>query len=83
VKRNYALIIIFAIITTSSGCAYRYYIGMKGPSIRKYPEIHTDAITEDRQCLECHSPKNTSDGAPATTHPEFTGCIACHHDPVK
>ena len=83
-KRNRALtLVLLAVLMTSGGCAYRYYLGMHGPSINRSPEIHTATITEDAQCLECHSPQNHSGNAPITSHPEFTGCIKCHQGPVK
>ncbi len=83
-KRKRALTLaLLVVLTTSGGCAYRYYLGMHGPSIINSPEIHTASITEDVQCLECHSPKNHSGNAPITTHPNFTGCIKCHRGPVR
>lgn len=61
-----------------SGCAYRYYFGMHGPTIRLTPEIHQNART-DRQCLKCHDPDGDPTGPP-TTHPHFKGCLKCHND---
>lgn len=80
-KRTLTLALVL-VLMTSTGCAYRYYLGMHGPSNRSYPEIHLDSITEDAQCLECHSPKNNSGDAPTTNHPDFKGCLKCHNDPV-
>lgn len=65
-------------IVSSSGCAYRYYLGMHGPSIRNSPEIHLD-VREDGQCLGCHDPDTPTD-APPTDHPRFKGCLGCHDD---
>ena len=59
------------------GCAYRYYMGMHGPSIKSYPEIHED-IKEDNECLSCHHPDNAQ--GPVTSHPDFKGCYKCHSD---
>lgn len=64
-----------------TGCAYRYYLGMHGPSIRNSPDVH-EGVTEDSECLECHHPERDPTG-PATTHPHFTGCLKCHNDPLK
>lgn len=63
------------------GCAYRYYLGMHGPSIRRYPEIHAGVSGDDDACLECHHPERDPSGPP-TTHPDFTGCLKCHNDPI-
>ncbi len=63
-----------------SSCAYRYYLGMHGPSIRKSPEVH-EGVTEDGECLQCHRPGQDPSG-PATSHPQFTGCLKCHNDPL-
>ena len=69
---------LLLLIVSSSGCAYRYYLGMHGPSIRNSPEIHLD-VKEDEQCLECHNP-DTPTEAPPTDHPHFKGCLNCHDD---
>lgn len=74
-------LIVLAILSASSGCAYRHYLGMHGPTIRKYPEIHTAEIREDSQCLGCHGPDASAD-APPTTHPGFKGCLDCHNEPL-
>lgn len=63
------------------GCAYRHYMGFHGPSIKRHPEIHADAVS-DRQCLECHHPDKNPEGPP-TSHPHFTGCLKCHNDDVR
>jgi hypothetical protein len=78
-KSFVALIGLFLVVF-ASGCAYRYYLGMHGPSIRNYPEIHADART-DQACLGCHHPARDPSGPP-TSHPDFTGCLKCHNDPV-
>jgi len=62
-----------------NGCAYRYYLGMHGPSIRAFPDMH-EGVAEDRECLDCHDPDRNPSG-PATSHPRFTGCLKCHNDP--
>ncbi|KJS31486.1 MAG: hypothetical protein VR64_11915 [Desulfatitalea sp. BRH_c12] len=69
---------LLLILLLSSGCAYRYYLGMHGPSIKRYPEIH-QGVTKDSECLECHHPERNPTGPP-TTHPGFTGCLKCHND---
>lgn len=68
-----ALAIVFL-----SGCAYRYYLGMHGPSIKQYPQIH-EGVTQDAECLECHHPERNPTGPP-TSHPDFSGCLKCHND---
>ncbi len=65
-----------------SGCAYRYYIGLHGPSVQRFPEVHGN-VKQDHECLECHHPENKFDDAPPTTHPDFTGCLKCHNDALK
>ena len=60
------------------GCAYRHYLGLHGPSINKYPDIHEDVKT-DEQCLVCHNPGNDPE-TPVTSHPGFKGCFKCHSD---
>jgi hypothetical protein len=62
----------------SCACAYRHYLGMHGPSVRSFPDIHSGQ-TADRECLGCHHPDQDPEG-PATSHPEFTGCLKCHND---
>jgi hypothetical protein len=69
---------ILAVVT---GCAYRYYLGMHGPSILNSPEVH-EGVTEDSECLECHHPERDPEGPP-TPHPQFTGCLKCHNDPLN
>ena len=59
------------------GCAYRHYLGMHGASIKKSPDIHEGAAMGE-QCLECHDPENDPAG-PATSHPDFKGCLKCHN----
>ncbi len=69
---------LFLSIATSSGCAYRHYLGMHGPSIKDSPATHLD-VKEDGQCLQCHDPDKPTD-APSTSHPHFKGCLKCHSD---
>jgi len=54
-------------------------MGIHGSSVKEYPGIH-DNVTEDKQCLECHSPDNAQ--GPVTPHPNFTGCLKCHNDEI-
>ncbi len=75
------IIILLLIFISFSGCAYRYYLGMHGPSIKAFPDEH-EGVTEDHECLECHHPDKDPEG-PATTHPNFTGCLKCHNDDLK
>lgn len=70
-----------AVIISSPGCAYRYYLGMHGPSIKNFPEPHLN-VNEDADCLQCHNPAEPTD-APSTSHPHFKGCLGCHDDDIK
>ena len=79
-KTSLLAIILVSLVLLASGCAYRYYLGMHGPSIQRYPEIHADVAT-DEECLECHHPARNPTGPP-TGHPHFTGCLKCHNDPL-
>jgi hypothetical protein len=75
-------IIVFALtLAVLCSCAYRYYLGMHGPSIRRFPDIH-EGVREDSECLECHHPDRDPEGPP-TSHPQFKGCLKCHNDQIK
>ncbi len=67
---------LLLLLLATTGCAYRHYLGLHGPSIAASPDIHLDARS-DGQCLECHNPDTPTD-APPTNHPGFTGCLTCH-----
>jgi hypothetical protein len=69
------------ILVIMTGCAYRYFLGMHGPSMLNFSGIH-EGVTEDSECLKCHHPDRDSAGPP-TSHPQFTGCLKCHNDPLK
>jgi len=71
-------IICCGILLFSSACAYRHYLGMHGPSVVAFPDIHEN-VTEDQDCLGCHHPERSPAG-PATSHPDFSGCLKCHND---
>lgn len=77
-RRTLTLALLVALVGTS-GCAYRYYFGMHGPTVRSYPEIHDASVREDAQCLTCHQPAGGGE-APPTSHPHFKGCLKCHND---
>jgi hypothetical protein len=79
-KTSLFTVILFFLLLLSSGCAYRYYLGMHGPSIQRSPEIHAD-VSADAECLECHHPARNPKGPP-TSHPQFMGCLKCHNDPL-
>jgi hypothetical protein len=72
------IIVCSLAIAALSGCAYRHYLGMHGPSIRRFPEIH-EGVREDAECLACHHPDRDPEGPP-TSHPKFKGCLKCHND---
>ncbi len=80
-QRLWILVPVLCALLFCSGCAYRYYLGFHGPSIRMYPDIHEE-VTRDEECLACHHPDRNPSGPP-TSHPEFTGCLKCHNDPVQ
>ena len=71
-------ILILLSLLLICGCAYKHYLGMHGPTIKAYPDIHED-VQEDTQCLACHDPEKDPQG-PATSHPGFKGCLKCHND---
>lgn len=60
-----------------TGCAYRHYLGMHGPSIGIHPDNHR-GVFEDGKCLQCHHPDGIPMGPP-TSHPQFKGCLKCHN----
>jgi hypothetical protein len=77
-KQFVKMISFFVIFFSIFGCAYRYYLGFHGPSIKLHPDEH-ESVFQDKECLECHDPKNDPEGPP-TPHPHFTGCLKCHND---
>ena len=79
-KHVHRMIICVVSLVVLCSCAQRYYLGMHGPSIRRFPEVH-DGVSEDAECLGCHHPDRDPQGQP-TTHPQFQGCLKCHNDPV-
>jgi len=70
-----ALLGLFIVV---SACSYRHYLGMHGPSIKRYPAAH-DSVTSDQSCLICHAGNATR----KTSHPNFTGCLKCHNDDLS
>lgn len=76
-KKIFSIIILVSFFMIC-GCAYKHYLGMHGPSIKQFSDIH-EGVTVDDQCLVCHHPENDPQG-PATSHPEFKGCFKCHND---
>ncbi len=79
-KKTCAVALLF-FIAASSGCGYRYYLGMHGPSIKNSADIH-QPFRDDGQCLDCHNPEKPQD-APPTSHPGFKGCLKCHNDDIN
>ena len=75
-KSIIVMALIFSIL--NFGCAYRHYMGLHGPSIKSFPDVH-EGVTEDNECLQCHHPDRDPEGPP-TNHPHFTGCLKCHND---
>jgi len=72
---NFLLVISMLLMC---GCAYRHYLGMHGPSIKGFPDVHENAASDD-QCLACHHPEKDPQG-PETSHPGFRGCLKCHNN---
>ncbi len=79
-KPSKTILICSTILVIFSGCAYRHYLGVHGPSIKIVAEIH-EGITADEDCLSCHHPDHNPTGPP-TSHPQFTGCLECHNDDI-
>lgn len=71
-------IVVMAVFLTSA-CAYKHYLGIHGPSIKKHPVVH-QGFSTDQSCLICHGIGSTGKGVPKTNHPDFTGCLKCHND---
>jgi len=81
-QKGFRTILLLMVILSVFGCyGYRAYLGLHGKSIRLFPDEH-EAVTEDRECLECHHPNNSEEGSP-TPHPNFKGCIKCHNDEIE
>lgn len=80
-KRLNGILICSLALVLLGGCAYRYYLGMHGPSVRAFPKSH-EGVVSDQECLGCHDPARNPVGPP-TTHPQFTGCLKCHNDRLK
>ena len=70
--------LMLLVMTLASGCAYRHFLGMHGPSVQNSIAIH-QGLSDDSECLDCHSPEATTE-APPTNHPGFKGCLKCHND---
>jgi len=47
--------LLLTMVASATGCAYRHYLGLHGPSIRNRPDIHDASIKDDAQCLKCHN----------------------------
>ena len=75
------IVIPLCMVIILGGCAYRHYVGLHGPTIWTYPDIH-DGAAKDTDCLGCHDPDQNPTG-PATSHPRFKGCLKCHNDTMK
>ena len=76
--KKYLQLILLISMVVASGCAYKHYMGMHGPSIKAFPDIHEN-VTKDEECLACHHPDKDPQGTP-TSHPGFKGCLKCHND---
>lgn len=71
---------LLLVLGLSSGCAYRHFLGLHGPSVQNFSSIH-QGLTNDSECLDCHNPEISTD-APPTSHPNFKGCLKCHNDEI-
>lgn len=76
---KFAMLLVVLIFI--SACAYRHYLGMHGPSVKQFPQVHA-GFTEDKACLMCHDP-GSSATSPKTGHPNFKGCLKCHNDDMS
>ena len=76
-----SVLLFLTILIIISACSYRYYLGMHGPSVKKYPFMHAK-VTEDKSCLACHATASTV-ASPKTSHPHFKNCLKCHNDVVS
>ena len=81
-KSHFKLFVGCTLLLIISGCAYGYYLGLHGPSIKLYPDEHEEEGSADYECLDCHRPAEGPDGPP-TSHPRFSGCLKCHNDEVS
>ncbi len=79
-KTGFTAFFMIAMLLLATGCAYRYYFGFHGPSIRQHPDAH-ESVIQDKDCLECHHPDNAE--GPPTPHPDFKGCLKCHNDELS
>lgn len=75
------IMICCVVVIGFSGCAYRHYLGIHGPSMKAFPDIH-QGLTEDQDCRGCHDPGQNPTGPPSS-HPLFTGCLKCHNDDIN
>ena len=80
-KKNRILAVCVALSVFLGGCAYRHYLGIHGPSIKKYADTHR-GYAKDEECLSCHHPDRDPKGPP-TSHPNFKGCLKCHNDDLQ
>lgn len=78
--RTWLFLALLPATILTSGCAFRRYLGLHGPTIQSVPDPHS-GVSTDAQCLSCHHPQNPV-GTP-TTHPRFKGCLKCHNDEPK
>jgi hypothetical protein len=70
---------LLAFLLLISSCTYRHYLGMHGPSIKRYPTLHAD-FKADKSCLTCHASGSPIHAPKKTNHPNFKGCLKCHND---
>ena len=84
--RKIVTLALLLIVVLFSGCAYRYYLGMHGPSIKDFPDTHLDVKTDD-QCLQCHDPDKPTDAPPTSVMSSLRCCkitpqfwFAARHD---
>jgi hypothetical protein len=80
-KSLFKIFFLVVFLITAIACAYRPYLGLHGPSIKLYPDVH-EGVNQKTQCFECHDPDNNSSRSP-THHASFKGCLKCHNDDVQ
>ena len=68
-KKCTLIVVLCGFLLLISSCAYRHYLGLHGPSVKLYPDVH-EGVTDGKECLECHHPDKEPTGPPNDA-PEF------------
>ncbi len=70
-RKCFLPVLLLALALCAAGCAQRHYLGLHGPTVRRFPDAHA-GVSEDRACLQCHHPQGD----------RFVGCLKCHDDAI-